>query len=190
MVSKELFAAIHADFIESQEFLEHAECYRRGMKFVCHHNSYLVAAFLQRRGNACVQWVTGYYQCRESEKRIHHSWIKLVHNGQIAVILELDPHQLHEAGDYENDLMPSGHIPELSMALSGIASIVDPALVELSDEARESRWVVASKDILSRYVEFNQVLPDIDFADLDNLGTEVAEEYDALQDLVAEDASE
>ena len=190
MVSQQDFTTIHTDFIESQEFIEHAECYRPGMKFVCHHNSYLVAAFLQRRGHKGLNWVTGYYQCREPEKRIHHSWIKLVHNGQIAAILELDPHQLHEAGGYENDLMPSGHIPEFSMPFSGIASIVDPALVELSDEAKESRWIVASKDIISRYTEFNQVLPDIDFADLDELGSEVAEEYDALRELLAEDGAE
>jgi len=40
--------------------------------------------------------------------------------------------------------MPSGHIPEFSMTISGIASIVDPDMVELPEEAKESRWVVPS----------------------------------------------
>ena len=51
MVSKEVFTAIQADFVESQEFTELAEFYRPGMTFVCHHNAYLVAGFLQRRGH-------------------------------------------------------------------------------------------------------------------------------------------
>ena len=87
--------------------------------------------------------------------------------------------------------MPSGQIPEFSMTVSGIASIVDPDLVELPEEAKESRWVVSSREILSRYVEIDYLVPDdIDFADLDELGMEVSEEFDALLELRAEDASE
>ena len=191
MVSKEVFTAIQADFVESQEFTELAEFYRPGMTFVCHHNAYLVAGFLQRRGHESLQRVTGYYQCREPEKRIHHSWIKLVRDGKTAAIFEFDPRQLHEAGGYENDPMPSGQIPEFSMSVPGIASIVDPDLVDLPDEAKESRWVVSSKEILSRYVEIDYLVPDdIDFADLDELGMEVSEEFDALLELRAETASE
>ena len=191
MVSKEVFTAIQADFVESQEFIELAEYYRPGMTFVCHHNAYLVAGFLQRRGHESLHRVTGYYQCREPEKRIHHSWIKLVRDGKTAAIFEFDPRQLHEAGDYENDPMPSGQIPEFSMTVSGIASIVDPDLVELPEEAKESRWVVSSREVLSRYVEIDYLVPDdIDFDDLDELGKDVSEEFDALLELRAEDASE
>ena len=190
MVSKEEFAAIEADFIESQEFIELAEYYRPGMAFVCHHNSYLVAGFLQRRGYESLHWATGHYQCCDPDKRIHHSWIRLVRSGKIAAIFEFDPRQLHEAGGYENDPMPSGRIPEFAMTISGIASVVDPDLVELSEEAKESPWVVSSQEVISRYVEFNQVMPDIDFADLDKLGREVGEEFEVLLELRAEDASE
>ena len=191
MVSKEEFTAIQADFVESQEFIELAEFYRPGMDFVCHHNAYLVAGFLQRRGYESLHRATGYYQCREPEKRIHHSWIKLVRDGKIAAIFEFDPRQLHEAGGYANDPMPSGQIPEFSMTVSGTASIVDPDFVELPEEAKESRWVVSSRDVLSRYVEIDYLVPDdIDFADLDELGMEVSEEFDALLELRAETASE
>src|SRR5271165_7101480 len=129
MVSKEQFDAIHADFIESQEFLDLAHHNGRGIDFVCHHNAYLVAGFLQRHGLECLIWTCGYYQCRDPEKRIRHSWIKLDRDGRTVAILELDPLQLHEAGGYESDLMPSGRIPESSVIFGGIASIVDPDMV-------------------------------------------------------------
>ena len=190
MVSKEEFAAIQADFVESQEFIELAEYYRPDMTFVCHHNTYLVAGFLQRRGYESLHWVTGYYQCRDLEKRIHHSWIKLVRDGKTAAIFEFDPRQLHEAGGYENDPMPSGQIPEFSMTISPIASIVDPDMVELPEDAKESRWVVPSREVLSRYVEIDYLVPEIDFADLDEFGMETSEEFDILRELRDEDASE
>ena len=77
------------------------------------------------------------------------------------------------------------------MSVPGIASIVDPDLVELPDEAKKSRWVVSSKEILSRYVEIDYLVPDdIDFDDLDELGMEVSEEFDALLELRAENDSE
>jgi len=190
MISKELFDAIRADFVLSQEFLELAEFYRPGIEFVCHHNSYLVAGFLQQRGNGNLHWATGYYQCHDPEKRIHHSWIKLVQDGKTVAIFELDSCQLHEAGGYENDPMPSGYIPGFSASYSVATSIADPDLVELSEEAKESPWVVSSREVISRYIEFNEVLPDIDFADLDELGRETAEEFEAVLELRAELASE
>jgi hypothetical protein len=190
MISKELFDAIRTDFVESQEFIELVEFYRPGMELVCHHNSYLVAGFLERRGNGNMHWVTGYYQCHDPEKRIHHSWIKLVQDGKTAAIFEFDPRQLHEAGGYDDDPMPSGQIPELSTSFPGTASIVDPKLVKLSEEAKDSPWVVSSREVISRYVEFDQVMPEIDFADLDELGREVGEEFEAFAEFRAEDASE
>ena len=42
-------------------------------------------------------------------------------------------------GGYENDLMPSGHIPEISMTFSGAASIVDPDLVDYPRRQRNPR---------------------------------------------------
>ena len=59
--------------------------------------------------------------------------------------------------------MPSGHIPEFSMTISGAASIVDPELVELPEEAKESRWVVSSREVMLRYVEDDDLVPKIDF---------------------------
>ena len=190
MVSKKEFAAIRADFVESQEFIDIAHHYRRGMDFVCHHNAYLVAGFLQRRGHESLQWASGYYQCREPAKRIHHSWIKLARDGKTVAIFEFDPRQLYEQGGYENDLMPSGHIPEISMTISGAASIVDPDLVELPEEAKESPWVVFSREILLRYVENDDLVPQIDFADLDELGVEALEEFDVIREFLNENASE
>jgi len=49
MFNKLAFAALDNDFVESQEFVEIARDRGRGSKFVCHHNSYLVAGFLRRR---------------------------------------------------------------------------------------------------------------------------------------------
>jgi len=86
--------------------------------------------------------------------------------------------------------MPCGHIPEFSMSVSGTASIVDPDIVELPEEAKESRWVVSSREILYRYVEVDCLVPEIDFTDLDELGKEVSEEFDVLLELRAESASE
>ena len=189
MVSKEEFVAIRADFVESQEFIDIAHDRHRGRDLVCHHNAYLVAGFLQRRGHESLHWVSGYYQCRDPEKRIHHSWIKLARDGKTVAIFEFDPRQLHEQGGYEHDLMPSGHIPEISMTVSGTASIVDPELVELPEDAKESRWVVPSGEVLRRYVENDDLVPQIDFADLDELGVKAQEEFDALREFLNENAS-
>jgi len=181
---------LQADFVESQEFLDTAEEIRRDMNFICHHNAYLVAGFLQRQGHEDLRCVVGYYQCREWEKRIHHSWIKLGRDGKTVAILELDPKQLHEGGGYENDPMPSGYIPEMSMTISGIALIVDLDLVALSEDAKESRWVVSSKDVLLRYVEDDDLVPQIDFAELDEIGLEAQEEFAAFREFLSENASE
>lgn len=191
MVSKEEFAALQADFIESQEFIDIVHDRHQGRSdFVCHHNAYLVATFLQRRGHESLQWVCGYYQCREPEKRIHHSWIKLARDGKTVAIFEFDPRQLYEGGGYENDPMPSGHIPYFSMTISPVASIVDPELVELPEEAKESSWVVSSKEVLRRYVEHDDLLPQIDFAELDEIGIEALEEFEAIRDFLHDNASE
>ena len=81
--------------------------------------------------------------------------------------------------------------PNFSMTISPIASIVDPDMVELPEEAKESRWpVVPSREVLSRYVEIDYRVPEIDFADLDELGMETSEEFDILCELRDEDASE
>jgi hypothetical protein len=190
MVSKEEFAAIWDDFVMSQEFMDMAHELRRGMDFPCHHNAYLVAGFLERLGHESLRCISGYYQCRDQEKRIHHSWIKLARDGKTLAILELDPRQLHEAGGYKNDLMPSGYVPEMAMNITGIASIVDPNLVELSKEAKESPWVVSSKEVLLRYVEGVELVPEIDFADLDDLGFEAQEEFDLYRELRNENGRE
>jgi hypothetical protein len=178
MVSKEEFDSLETDFIASQEFVDIAEESRHDMKFVCHHNAYLVAGFLQRRGHEGLYCVSGYYRCRGPENRIHHSWIKLIRDEKTVAIFELDPKQLHEEGCYENDLMPSGYIPEMSMTISGAASIVDPDLVELSEATKESRWVVSSREILLRYIEDAALVPQIDFDDLDEIGIEAQEVFD------------
>lgn len=190
MVSKEEFGAIRADFVESQEFIQFAHDLRRGTDFVCHHNAYLVAGFLHRRGHESLQWVSGYYQCREPGKRIHHSWIKLARDGQTAAIFEFDPRQLHEQGGYENDLMPSGHIPEISMTISGAASIVDPDLVELPEDAMDSPWVVSSREVMRRYIENDDLMPQIDFADLDGLGVDALEGFDLTCEFLDDNALE
>jgi hypothetical protein len=186
MLDKNAFASLRSDFIESQEFIEIAHDRRRGMNFVCHHNSYLVAGFLLRRGHESIRWVSGYYRCHESMKPVHHSWLSLTIDGQTAAIFEFDPRQLHGRGGYENDLMPSGHIPEFSMTISPIASIVDPELVDLPDDSKESQWVVESKNLLMRYVENDALAPDIDFADLDELGREAQEDFDAYREFLKE----
>lgn len=190
MVNKEEFAAIHTDFIESQEFIELAHDFRSSMDFRCHHNAYLVAAFLQRRGHEGLPCVTGYYQCREPTKRVHHTWVKLVRDGKTAAIFEFDPRQLHEQGGYEDDLMPSGHVPEFSMQLTPIVSIVDPDLVDLSEEARKSPWVVPSNKVLLRYVEDDGLVPRIDFAELDELAVEALEVFDSFREFRNENARE
>jgi len=190
MLSKEEFTAIETDFDDSEEFIQIANALRRGMDFVCHHNAYLVAGFLRRRGHKSLHWASGYYQCREPEDRIRHSWIKLVRDRKTVAILEFDPRQLHERGGYENDLMPSGYIPEIAGMFPVIASIVDPDLVELPDEAKGSRWVVASRDVLLRFVENHGLVPQIDFAYLDEIGTKASEEFVRFRELWNESASE
>jgi len=83
MLDRNAFATLESDFIESQEFIEIAHDRRRGMNFVCHHNSYLVAGFLQRRGHAGIRSVSGYYRCHESVKSIRHSWLTLTIDGRL-----------------------------------------------------------------------------------------------------------
>ena len=184
IIPEELFATIHADFIDSQDFIDFAHhFYRDDVDFRCHHNSYLVAGFLQRRGHAYLQWTSGYYQCRDSALRIHHSWIKLVYNGKIAAIFEFDPMQLYERGGYDNDPMPSGNIPEFAMTTTGTASIIDPDMVDLPENEKDSRWVVSSKEVLSRYVEHDFCTPDIDFELLDAVGLDMQEEFDRFRKL-------
>ena len=86
--------------------------------------------------------------------------------------------------------MPSGRIPESSVIFGGIASIVDPDMVELSQEAKESRWVVASKDVLRRYTEDIDLAPQIDFAELDRLEIEASEEFDSYREFLDENAAD
>ncbi len=106
------------------------------------------------------------------------------------MIFEFDPRQLHEQGGYENDPMPSCHIPEISMTVSGVAAIVDPDLVELPEEAKESRWVVSSRKVLGRYVEHGGLMPEIDFDDLDQLGIEAQAEFELFREFLDETDSE
>lgn len=190
MIKKQEFAALLADFIESQEFVEIAHSNHRSVDFVCHHNAYLVAAFLQRRGYKNLHLVSGYYQCREPASRIHHSWIKLTRGGKTLAILEFDPRQLHEKGGYENDLMPSAIAPGIPIPITGTASIVDPDLVELPEEAIESKWVISSREILLRYVEDFGLLPNIDCADLDKIGVEAMEHFELIRQSIDDIESE
>lgn len=188
MVDKAEFAAIEADFIESQEFVDIAHEHELSVDFRCHHNAYLVAAFLQRRGHENLHWASGYYQCRDPEVRIHHSWIKLTRAGKTLAIFEYDPRQLHEKGGYEGDLMPSANVPEFSIPIPGIASIVDPDLVELPEETKESRWVVSSREILLRYVEDDDLTPDIDFDELDMIARDAMETFGYMRELLDDDS--
>ena len=184
MLDKNAFASLDTDFVDSQDFIEIAHDRRDGMNFVCHHNSYLAAGFLRRRGHDGIRWVSGYYQCHESVKSIHHSWLALTIDGKTAAIFEFDPRQLHKGGGYQNDPMPSGHIPEFSITITPIATIVDPGMVDLPDEAKDSRWVVQSKDVLMRYVEDQTLAPDINFDDLDKLALEAQEDFDACREFL------
>jgi hypothetical protein len=86
--------------------------------------------------------------------------------------------------------MPSGHVPEFSMTISPVASIVDPELVALPEEAKESSWVVSSKEVLLRYVENDDLMPEIDFAELDEIGIEALEEFEAIRDILNDNAAE
>lgn len=189
MLNKEEFARLHADFIKSQQVVEIAHWNHRGLDFVCHHNAYLVARFLQDMGHEDLHWVTGYYQCYKPKRQIHHSWIKIARAGSTVAIFEFDPRQLYERGGYEDDLMPSGNIPEFCITISGVACIVDPDLVELPTEAMQSPWVVSSKEVLLRYVENSDLKPDLDFAELDWIGSDAREEFDLLHQFW-EDAEE
>jgi hypothetical protein len=177
MVSEEEFAKLHNDFISSQDFIQYAHDRQPNTDFVCHHNAYLVTFFLQRLGHEDLRWVSGYYQCSEPERRIRHSWIKLVRDRKLVAIFEFDPRQLHEKGKYEGDLMPSGYVPRFSINTSGTASIVDPDLVAVPEEEREFPWVVPSSEILLRYVEDDDLVPELDFADLDKLAVEAQQDY-------------
>jgi hypothetical protein len=178
MLDKGTFAKLRNDFVESQEFIEFAHQRRRDINFVCHHNAYLVAGFLQRRGHADVRWITGYYKCSSPGKIIHHSWLAVTVIGRTAVIFEFDPRQLHDTAGYDDDPMPSGLVPELSITISPIATIIDPDLIDLTDELRESRFVVSSKDVLRRYVADPTHPPNIDTNDLDRLGLESQGDFD------------
>jgi hypothetical protein len=190
MLDKNAFANLNLDFVESQDFIEIAHSRRRSMNFVCHHNSYLVAGFLRRRGHVGIEWISGHYRCHEPAKRIHHSWLTLTIDGNTAAIFEFDPRQLYKRGGYENDPMPSGYFPEFAITISPIASIVDPGMVDLPDESRDAQWIVQSKAVLMRYVEDEALVPDINFADLDTLGLEVQEEFDEYKKFLEESDSD
>src|SRR6185437_4384449 len=153
MLSKEQFITLDRDFVESQDFVElvgdvDVSC---GRDFVCHHNAYLVAGFLNWRGQAC-RWMTGRYRCKPPAPDVHHSWVEITVGGGPAVIFEFDPRQLFERGGYADDLMPSGHIPKLGMRITPVAIIVSPYVVELPDDRYGLPFVVSSQDVLDRYV--------------------------------------
>jgi len=72
------------------------------------------------------------------------------------------------------------------MTITPTASIIAPGMVDLPDDAKDSRWVVQSKEVLLRYVENEALAADIDFADLDKLGLEAQEDFDAYQEFLKE----
>jgi hypothetical protein len=172
MLDAHSFAKLDEDFVRSQELIGIAHDLRRDIQFVCHHNAYLVAKFLRRQGHSEIRLSSGYYQCYESSRRIHHSWLAMEVNGEAIAILEFDPRQLYEQGGYPEDLMPSGRIPELTVTITPTARIVDPDYVELTQVDKESRWVVSSKVVLARYVKDATVTPDLNREDLDDLYAE------------------
>jgi len=182
MLTKEQFASLKRDFIVSQDFVQIAHDVDRTVNFVCHHNAYLVAGFLKGLGHDC-RWLSGYYRCNPPAPPVRHSWIEVNADGKPAVILEFDPRQLFDRGDYEKDLMPSGEIPELKMRITPIAMIVAPGLVELPDDADELRFIVPSQEVFNRYVQNRTLTPDIDFERLDELAKESQAYYaDFLED--------
>lgn len=130
MLTAQNFLSLKKDFIASQDFIQIAHDLDRDTDFVCHHNAYLVSRFLDRLGWNC-RWTTGRYLCAPPARHVHHSWIELRSEDQTAAILEFDPRQLHGRGGYEDDPMPSGHIPELGMRTTPTAIIVSPDLVTL-----------------------------------------------------------
>lgn len=178
MIPKEQFTAFEQDYIESQDFVQLVHDMDPTIMFVCHHNAYLVAGFLARRGHDC-RWISGYYKCNPSTRLVHHSWVEVNVDGKPAVILEFDPRQLFIQGGYENDPMPSGEVPEFEIQITPIATIVDPELVELPDITNEL-FIVASQDVLSRYVQDRTSTPDIDLDRLDKLAQEAHPHYEEM----------
>ena len=179
MLNQEQFAALHRDVIASQDFIQIAHDVCPSIKFVCHQNAYLVTGFLKRLGHDS-RWISGYYRCNPPAPPVHHSWIEVNANGKPALIVEFDPRQLFDRGGYKNDPMPSGGIPELTIRLTPIALIVDPELIELPDDENEMRFIVPSKEVLSRYVQDYTLTPEIDIERIDELSDESQAYYDEM----------